>query len=143
MYPIEINRIGDLYEEHLSNSYKTESMVSLKTDYIIGVAPDAQVKIYNVFGIRGSTSPSIVLDALNKESYDQSANVITMPEIKGIDDKEKELRKSSISTEKTGTVMIVAVNSNNFLDRNYFSYNGLPVISVGGYRTPYQLAQSI
>ncbi|KAI8052531.1 peptidase S8/S53 domain-containing protein, partial [Syncephalis plumigaleata] len=106
-----------------------------------GVAPEAQLTSYNVFGSQGSTSTSTsaVLSALNM-AINQGARVITLPEIKTIDASAIELKNLIINAGKKGIVMIVAASDNNYLNNNHFSYTGLPVIPVGGYRTPYQLA---
>ncbi|KAI8052532.1 peptidase S8/S53 domain-containing protein [Syncephalis plumigaleata] len=127
------------YNKHNSNSYRMESVIKLKTAYAKGVAPDAQLTSYNVFDNHGSTSTSAVLSALNM-AINQGAHVITLPEIKTIDASATELKNLIINAEKEGIVMIIAASHNNYSNDKRFSYIGLPVISVGGYRTPYQLA---
>ncbi|KAI9592355.1 peptidase S8/S53 domain-containing protein [Syncephalis fuscata] len=101
-----------------------------KNNYFTGVAPEATLGIYRVFGCTGSTSTSLVLKAIAAAIKNQ-IKIIVLPEIAIVDE---------YNTARQGVIMIVAVSVNNFIKQQYFSYQGLPVLSVGGFKQEYRLS---
>ncbi|KAI9596479.1 peptidase S8/S53 domain-containing protein [Syncephalis fuscata] len=110
-----------------------------KTKYFTGVAPEATLGIYCVFGCTGPTSTSLVLKAITAAIKDQM-KIIVLPEIAVVDEKSIELRKTIEDATKDGVIMIVAATIDNFVNQQHFSYRGLPVLSVGGAKQKYRLS---
>ncbi|RKP23943.1 peptidase S8/S53 domain-containing protein [Syncephalis pseudoplumigaleata] len=111
-----------------------------KKEGCVGVAPNALVTVYDVFGGAPATSATAVSMAL-KYALETRHQIITLPEIKLVGEQGKQLRERIIKAGQDGAVIVVAASRRNMLgDDGYFSYAGLPVISVGGYDQPYQLA---
>ncbi|KAI9597305.1 peptidase S8/S53 domain-containing protein [Syncephalis fuscata] len=111
-----------------------------KTNYFTGVAPEATLGTYCVFGCEGPTSSSIVLQALTTAVYKDQMKIIVLPEIAIADESSTQLRLTIEDAAKHGVIMIVAATVNNFIDQQHFSYKNLPVLGVGGAKQKYRLS---
>ncbi|KAI9592216.1 peptidase S8/S53 domain-containing protein [Syncephalis fuscata] len=111
-----------------------------KSRYFTGVAPEATLGTYRVFSCTGPTSSSIVLKALKTAVYNDEMKIIVLPEIAIVDERSIELSKTIEYAAKRGVIMIVAATVNNFVNQKYFSYQGLPVLRVGGAKQKYRLS---
>ncbi|KAI9591635.1 peptidase S8/S53 domain-containing protein [Syncephalis fuscata] len=111
-----------------------------KTIYFTGVAPEATLGTYRVFGCKGPTSTLLVLQALITAITDDQMKIIVLPEIAIVDEYGNRLRETIEDAAKHGVIMIVAASANNFMNPNYFLYQGLPVLSVGGFKQEYRLS---
>ncbi|KAI9594158.1 peptidase S8/S53 domain-containing protein [Syncephalis fuscata] len=109
-----------------------------ETDYFTGVAPEATLGSYRVFGCKGPTSTSLVLQALTTAVQYDKMEIIVLPEIAIVDKYSIELRETIEVAARQGVIMIVAATTNNFMNQQYFSYQGLSVLSVGGARQDYR-----
>ncbi|KAI9599169.1 peptidase S8/S53 domain-containing protein [Syncephalis fuscata] len=107
--------------------------------YFTGVAPEATLGSYRVFGCKGPTSTSLVLQAIIAAINDEM-KIIVLPEIAVVDEDSIKLRQAIENAVKQGVIMIVAATANNFANQQYFSYQGLSVLSVGGARQDYRLS---
>ncbi|KAI9593736.1 peptidase S8/S53 domain-containing protein [Syncephalis fuscata] len=110
-----------------------------KSIFFTGVAPEATLGIYRVFGCTGPTSTSLVLQAITTAIKDQM-QIIALPEIAVVDEASTELRTTMEDAARQGVIMIVAASANNFINQQYFSYKNLPVLSVGGFKQEYRLS---
>ncbi|KAI8056665.1 peptidase S8/S53 domain-containing protein [Syncephalis plumigaleata] len=104
-----------------------------------GIAPQALLGIYRVFGEVGRTSTSIVLKALTLAIEEKKMKIITLPEIGVIDSNEENLRRKIKQASQNNVIMVAAATPNNYVNPKYFSYAGLPVLSVGGINLPYDM----
>ncbi|KAI9594182.1 peptidase S8/S53 domain-containing protein [Syncephalis fuscata] len=93
---------------------------------------------YRVFGCKGPTSTSLVLQALTTAVQYDKMEIIVLPEIAIVDKYSIELRETIEVAARQGVIMIVAATTNNFMNQQYFSYQGLSVLSVGGARQDYR-----
>ncbi|KAI9596697.1 hypothetical protein BDF19DRAFT_438345, partial [Syncephalis fuscata] len=94
-----------------------------KTNYFTGVAPEVTFGSYRVFGCTGSTSTSLVLQAIKAAIKDQM-KIIVLPDIAIVDEYDTQLGQEIEDAQ----------------NMQYFSYQGLPVLSVGGFKQEYRLS---
>ncbi|KAI9591493.1 peptidase S8/S53 domain-containing protein [Syncephalis fuscata] len=111
-----------------------------KTNYFIGVAPEATLGTYRVFSCTDPTSTSLVLKAITIAIRQDQMKIVVLPEIAIVDEYSTKLKETIEDAAKHGVIMIVAASANNFINPNYFSYQGLPVLSVGGFKQKYRLS---
>ncbi|RKP26432.1 peptidase S8/S53 domain-containing protein [Syncephalis pseudoplumigaleata] len=119
-------------------------IMAAKTKTFVGIAPQARLGIYRVFGCLGPTSTSVVRDALRMATLHR-ADIITMPEIGVLGDahEQSQLQQEIVDAAKAGAIMVAAATSNNYLASQqtlHFSYARLPVLSVGGALLPYRMS---
>ncbi|KAI9598000.1 peptidase S8/S53 domain-containing protein [Syncephalis fuscata] len=111
-----------------------------KANYFTGVAPEATLGTYCVFGCTGPASASIVLQAIKTTVHEDQMKIIVLPEIAIVDEASTQLRQEIKIAARQGVIMIVAASANDFIKQKQFSYKGLPVLSVGGARQDYHLS---
>ncbi|KAI9592832.1 peptidase S8/S53 domain-containing protein [Syncephalis fuscata] len=111
-------------------------IVIANSNYFTGIAPEVTFGSYRVFGCKGPTSTSLVLQAIKAAIKDQM-KIIVLPEIAIVDEYDTQLGQEIEDAAKHGVIMIVAASVNNFKSA-IFSYQGLPVLSVGGFKQEYR-----
>ncbi|RKP24638.1 peptidase S8/S53 domain-containing protein [Syncephalis pseudoplumigaleata] len=137
------NRMGDREMFVHSTGYATgmAGIIASRTRNYLGVAPDAQLSVCNVFGGKKTTSIATVMKALEK-AVEIKADVVVLPEIAhGVEEMNAELRAAITDAADQGIVMLRAATFRNLGGDGYFPYIGLPVIAVGGYVQPYAQAR--
>ncbi|RKP27936.1 peptidase S8/S53 domain-containing protein [Syncephalis pseudoplumigaleata] len=118
----------------------TTGIVASNAKAFHGVAPDVAFGIYRVIDRDNTTSTSVVLKALDM-AMGNRAKIVILPEIRYKDKPSYQLRNMIAKAAKEKKmIMVVAATRNNFANPAYFSYDGLPVLRVGGANLPYLMS---
>ncbi|KAI9591658.1 peptidase S8/S53 domain-containing protein [Syncephalis fuscata] len=106
-----------------------------------GIAPQATLGIYRVFGCKGTTEAKYVLKALNK-AVEHGMNIIVLPTIVDTNDSIKELKRAIDKAAKNNVIIIAPTlsSSHNVQNQHAISLAGSSVISVGGVEIPNYIA---
>ncbi|KAI8054494.1 hypothetical protein BDF22DRAFT_742425 [Syncephalis plumigaleata] len=95
-------------------------IIGANSETFKGIAPNAKIGVFRVFGCRGHTTTTAVLNALNK-AIRQKMNIITLPEIKYVDDKKAELEMAIEQAATAGIILIAAVEQGDSPNQDTFS----------------------
>ncbi|RKP23201.1 peptidase S8/S53 domain-containing protein [Syncephalis pseudoplumigaleata] len=106
----------------------------------IGIAPRATVHIYQTCSCDMETYAHAVLHTLRKAVNEHKMRIITLPELPYVSSAHKALHDEIQAAASAGVIMIAAATSRNYMDIRRFSYQGLPILSVGSARMPYRLS---